>query len=172
MHFDWDAAVQTHWCQPTMRRGHTRPTTSRKKGKRRGAKGISIGAQQCEHICTNPPCGEDAPDRRQVQRKEKEGGVKGISIGGAAVQTHWCHSTMWRGHTRSTTSPRKGNIRGCKKAFRLGAQQCKHIGANPPCGEDTPDRRQAQNKGKRRGCKMHFDWGAAVQTHWCQPTMW
>ena len=30
--------------------------------------------QQRKHIGTSPPCGEDTPDRRQVQRKEKEGG--------------------------------------------------------------------------------------------------
>ena len=29
-----------------------------------------------------------------------------------AAQTHWCQSTMWRGHTRSTTSPKKGKRRG------------------------------------------------------------
>ena len=29
-----------------------------------------------------------------------------------ATQTHWCQSTMWRGHTRSTTSPKKGKRRG------------------------------------------------------------
>ena len=110
-------------------------------------KGITIGAQQRKHIGGNPPCGEDTPDRRRVQRKEKEGGVKGISIGGAAVQTHWCQSTMWRGHTRSTTSPKKGEIRSVK-GISIGAQQCNHIGANPPCGEDTPDRRQDQRKEK------------------------
>ena len=29
-----------------------------------------------------------------------------------ATQTHWCQPTMWRGHTRSTTSPKKGKGRG------------------------------------------------------------
>ena len=29
-----------------------------------------------------------------------------------AAQPHWCQSTMWRGHTRSTTSPKKGKRRG------------------------------------------------------------
>ena len=31
--------------------------------------------QQRKHIGANPPYGEDTPDRRQVQRKEKEGGT-------------------------------------------------------------------------------------------------
>ena len=31
--------------------------------------------QQRKHIGASPPCGEDTPDQRQVQRKEKEGGV-------------------------------------------------------------------------------------------------
>ena len=30
-----------------------------------------------------------------------------------AAQTHWCQSTMWRGHTRSTTNPKEGKRRGC-----------------------------------------------------------
>jgi len=29
-----------------------------------------------------------------------------------AAQTHWSQSTIWRGHTRSTTSPKKGKRRG------------------------------------------------------------
>ena len=29
-----------------------------------------------------------------------------------AAQTHWPQPTIWRGHTRSTTSPKKGKIRG------------------------------------------------------------
>ena len=33
----------------------------------------------------------------------------------------------------------------------IATQQRNHIGANPPCGEDTPDRRQVQRKGKAGG---------------------
>ena len=29
-----------------------------------------------------------------------------------AAETHWSQSTIWRGHTRSTTSPKKGKRRG------------------------------------------------------------
>ena len=28
------------------------------------------------------------------------------------AHTHWCNSTIWRGHTGSTTSPKKGKRRG------------------------------------------------------------
>ena len=89
--------------QSTIWRGPTRPTTSPKEGKEGGTsakgsvlmltcvplpnqqrkfcdgpvrvKGITIGAQQRKHIGTNPSCGEETPDRRQVQIKEKEGGA-------------------------------------------------------------------------------------------------
>ena len=42
-----------------------------------------------------------------------------------AAQTHWCQSTMWRGHTRSTTSPKKGERRGCiSKEFCAKTDLC------------------------------------------------
>ena len=42
-----------------------------------------------------------------------------------AAQTHWCQSTMWRGHTRSTTSPKEGKRRGCiSKGFCAKTDLC------------------------------------------------
>ena len=42
-----------------------------------------------------------------------------------AAQTHWCQSTMWRGHTRSTTSPKEGKRRGCiSKEFCAKTDLC------------------------------------------------
>ena len=38
--------------------------------------------------------------------------TKPIRNATTAAQTHWSQSTMWRGHTRSTTSPNKGKRRG------------------------------------------------------------
>ena len=42
-----------------------------------------------------------------------------------AAQTHWCQSTMWRGHTRSTTSPKKGKRKGgISKEFYAKTNLC------------------------------------------------
>ena len=42
-----------------------------------------------------------------------------------AKETHWCQSTMWRGHTRSTTSPKEGKRRGCiSKGFCAKTDLC------------------------------------------------
>ena len=41
--------------------------------------GPDIATQQRKHIGASPPYGEDTPDRRQVQRKEKEGGTSAKS---------------------------------------------------------------------------------------------
>ena len=38
--------------------------------------------------------------------------TKPIRNAATAAHTHWCQSTMWRGHTRSTTSPKDGKSRG------------------------------------------------------------
>jgi len=42
-----------------------------------------------------------------------------------AAQTHWSQSTIWRGHTRSTTSPKKGKRRGyISKEFCANTDLC------------------------------------------------
>ena len=42
-----------------------------------------------------------------------------------AAQTHWGQSTIWRGHTRPTTSPKEGNRRGyISKEFCANADLC------------------------------------------------
>ena len=42
-----------------------------------------------------------------------------------AAQTHWRQSTIWRGHTRSTTSPKEGKRRGyISKGFCANADLC------------------------------------------------
>ena len=50
-----------------------RPTCPQSNAIRRNQAGLQT--QQCKHIVTSPPSGEDTPDRRQVQRKEKGGGT-------------------------------------------------------------------------------------------------
>ena len=70
-------AQTTHRAKAIVLCALRRPTCPQSNDIERDQAGMQ--PQQRKHIGANPPYGEDTPDRRQVQRKEKEGGTSAKS---------------------------------------------------------------------------------------------
>ena len=83
---------------------------------------------QTEGRCTNNTQNQGhravCPSATHLSTKKRHRATPGRDASTAA-QTHWCQSTIWRGHTRSTTSPKKGKRRGCiSKEFCAKTDLC------------------------------------------------
>ena len=84
------------------------------------------------------------------------------------AQTHWCQSTMWRGHTRSTTSPKTGK-EGGKSAkssvLRLTCVPLPHL-VLPLSGCACSRSPTMATRGEARG--THDSGSAAIRVSPCQ----
>ena len=79
-------------------------------------------------LCTNNTHSQGhravCPSAAQVSIRKRDR-TKPSRNAATAAQTHWCKSTNWRGHTRSTTSPKKGKRRGSmNKGFCANTDLC------------------------------------------------
>ena len=80
----------------------------------------------------------------------------GVDMPGAGLHPH--REAMHKQHTEpgppccvSFGDPHVHKVARSENQAGMQPQQRKHIGANPPCGEDTPGRRQVQIKEKEGG---------------------